>query len=173
MTQSVDIGELDSFASLGFPRSSHWLEQCSYGLIILIESIVHTAAMNGHAVETASHLIQNGVNAAKAVAHEPEMHDLDVSKLTVSLTKSPGKVPEPDSLEIWDMKTCTDHSTGSIRVFHPSRNATHTLTSHSGLFVWKLFVLGFLLIFSQWSRSHGPTMLGGMLPPLNHTVNSQ
>lgn len=65
--------------------------------------------MNGHAVETVEHLLENGVNAAKSLVHEPQMHDLDASKLTVTLTKSPGKVPEPDSLEIWDMKTCTDH----------------------------------------------------------------
>jgi branched-chain amino acid aminotransferase len=66
---------------------------------------------NGHAVETASHLIENGVTAAKAVVREqPAIHDLDASKLTVTLTKSPGKVPEPNSAEIWDMRTCTDHS---------------------------------------------------------------
>jgi branched-chain amino acid aminotransferase len=70
--------------------------------------------MNGHAVETASHLIANGINAAKAQVHEPEMHDLDVSKLMVTLTKSPGKVPEPDSPEIWDMKTATDHSISKL-----------------------------------------------------------
>ena len=54
--------------------------------------------MNGHAVETASHLIENGVKAAKAMAKEPEIHDLDASKLKITLTKGPGNpVPEPNS----------------------------------------------------------------------------
>ena len=68
--------------------------------------------INGHAhgVETASHLIENGVNGAKEMAREPAMHGLDASKVMVTITKSPGKVPEPDSGAIWDMKTCTDHS---------------------------------------------------------------
>jgi hypothetical protein len=66
---------------------------------------------NGHAVETASHLIENGVIAAKALVHEqPAIHDLDATKLKVTLTTSPRKVPEPNSAEVWDMKTCTDHS---------------------------------------------------------------
>jgi branched-chain amino acid aminotransferase len=63
--------------------------------------------MNGHAVETVEHLLQNGANATKA--HELEIHDLDASKLTVTLTKSPGKVPELDSKEVWSMKSNTDH----------------------------------------------------------------
>jgi branched-chain amino acid aminotransferase len=67
--------------------------------------------VNGHAVETASHLIENGVNAAKAMIQERRaIRDLDASKLTVTLTKSPGKIPEPNSVEVWDMKTATDHS---------------------------------------------------------------
>jgi len=66
--------------------------------------------VNGHAVETASHLIENGVIAAKSMAQEqPAIHDLDASGLTITLTKSPGKVPESNSTEVWDMKTCTDH----------------------------------------------------------------
>jgi hypothetical protein len=66
---------------------------------------------NGHAVEIASLLIENGVTAAKTRLHEqPEIHDLDASKLKVTRTNSPRKVPEPNSAEIWDMKTCTDHS---------------------------------------------------------------
>jgi branched-chain amino acid aminotransferase len=166
VTQLVDIGEVDSFASLGFPWSSYWLEQYSYGLIILIESIVHTAAMNGHAVETASHLIQNGVNAAKALVHEPEMHDLDVSKLTVSLTKSPGKVPEPDSLEIWDMKTCTDHSTGPISIFS-SQLEPHAHTYNSfwasclGIICFGIFADILTVVKVTWTDDvgwHAPTI---------------
>jgi branched-chain amino acid aminotransferase len=82
---------------------------------------MHTATMmngvnrhsNGHAngVETASHLIENGFTAAKEVQEQQAMQDLDVSKLKVTIMKSPGKVLKPDSVEIWDMKTCTDHST--------------------------------------------------------------
>jgi branched-chain amino acid aminotransferase len=74
--------------------------------------------VNGHAVETASHLVENGIHAAKAMIQEqPAIHDLDASKLTVTLTKTPGKVPEPNSEEIWDMKTCTDHSE-YLSIFH-------------------------------------------------------
>jgi branched-chain amino acid aminotransferase len=69
---------------------------------------------NGHVVETASHLFDNGVQAAKEVQEGPKMQDLDVSKLSVTITKSPGKVPEPDSVEMYDMKTCTDHSMGFL-----------------------------------------------------------
>lgn len=74
--------------------------------------------INGHAVETASHLFENGVQAAKEVQEGPKMQDLDASKLSVTITKSPGKVPEPDSREVWDMKTSTDHSTISQPFSH-------------------------------------------------------
>jgi branched-chain amino acid aminotransferase len=66
---------------------------------------------NGHAVETASHLFENGVRAAKEVQEGSKMQDLDASKLSVTITKSPGKVPELNSPEVWEMKTSTDHST--------------------------------------------------------------
>lgn len=64
---------------------------------------------NGHVVETASHLFENGVQAAKEVQEGPKMQDLDASKLSVTITMSPGKVPEPDSEEVHNMKTCSDH----------------------------------------------------------------
>jgi branched-chain amino acid aminotransferase len=66
--------------------------------------------MNGHAVETASHLIENDVRAAKEMAQHPAVHNLDASKLTITLTKSPSEVPAPRSIAIWEMKTPTVHS---------------------------------------------------------------
>jgi branched-chain amino acid aminotransferase len=71
---------------------------------------------NGHAVETAAHLFENGINAAKEVQEGSKMQDLDASKLSVTITKSPGKVPEQDSVEVHEMRTCTDHSTS---ISHP------------------------------------------------------
>lgn len=66
--------------------------------------------VNGHAVETDDHLFENGVQAAKDFVQKPAIQDLDASKLTITLTKNPGKVPEPNSAEVWAMKTAMDHS---------------------------------------------------------------
>ena len=67
--------------------------------------------MNGTKVETVNHLTENGVRSAEAMArNEPAVHELDASKLTVTRTTTPGNVPELDSKEVWEMKTCTDHS---------------------------------------------------------------
>jgi branched-chain amino acid aminotransferase len=66
--------------------------------------------MNGHAVESGSHLTQTGIESAKAIAlSTPQIHELDASKLTISPATSPREVPEPNSKEVFDMKTCTDH----------------------------------------------------------------
>jgi len=65
--------------------------------------------MNGHAVESANHLTESGIKAAKAKAREePAIHDIDASLLTITLSTTPRKVPEPNSIEVWDVKSCTD-----------------------------------------------------------------
>lgn len=67
--------------------------------------------MSDHPVETIDHLTEVGVKVAEATLHEePAIKDLDISKLTVTRTESPRNVPEPNSDEVWNMKTCTDHS---------------------------------------------------------------
>ncbi|KAG4432400.1 hypothetical protein IFR05_012110 [Cadophora sp. M221] len=66
--------------------------------------------MNGHAVESLTHLTDSGIDAAnKMVQDEPALKELDASKLTVTRTLSPREIPEVNSNEVWDMKTCTDH----------------------------------------------------------------
>ncbi|KUJ22360.1 branched-chain amino acid aminotransferase II [Mollisia scopiformis] len=66
--------------------------------------------MNGHAVESGSHLTQAGIEAAKAVAHdEPAIKELDASKLTITRATAPRDVPAANSKEATNMKTCTDH----------------------------------------------------------------
>lgn len=66
--------------------------------------------MNGHAVESGSHLTEVGMKALKATAlSEPAIQELDASKLTITPATAPRKVPEVNSQEIFDMKTCTDH----------------------------------------------------------------
>jgi branched-chain amino acid aminotransferase len=68
--------------------------------------------MNGHAIETMSRLTDSGV---KEMAHEEEsLHDIDASKLTVTLTSVERPVPEPNSAEVWGVKACTDHSKLSL-----------------------------------------------------------
>jgi branched-chain amino acid aminotransferase len=65
--------------------------------------------MNGHAVESANLLTESAIRAAKALAREePAIHDLDSSLLRITLTTTPRKVPEPNSIEVWDVKSCTD-----------------------------------------------------------------
>ena len=67
--------------------------------------------MSDHKVETIDHLTEVGVKVAETVLHdEPKIKDLDVSKLIITRTETPRKVPEPNSDEVWNMKTCTDHS---------------------------------------------------------------
>lgn len=66
--------------------------------------------MNRHAVESGSHLTQAGIEAAKTVAHEePAIKELDASKLKVTRATTLREVPEVNSKEVFDMKTCTDH----------------------------------------------------------------
>ncbi|CAL3964247.1 hypothetical protein PZA11_001654 [Diplocarpon coronariae] len=66
--------------------------------------------MSGHTVESLSHLTDSGVDAAKHAAEvEPAWKELDASKLTITKTSSPKDIPEVNSQEVWDMKTCTDH----------------------------------------------------------------
>lgn len=67
--------------------------------------------MNGHVVESLSHLTDSGVDAAKQAAEvEPAMKELDASKLTITRTTAPREIPGLNSEEVWAMKTCTDHS---------------------------------------------------------------
>ncbi|KAF4630131.1 hypothetical protein G7Y89_g8011 [Cudoniella acicularis] len=66
--------------------------------------------MNGHAVESVSHLTQTGIEASKKMAESSSsMHDLDASQLTVTLTQNPREVPGLNSAEVWSVKACTDH----------------------------------------------------------------
>ena len=67
-------------------------------------------SMNGHMngeVQEISDLMQSGINGAKSHAQEPKIHDLDVSKLRITHTTTPRKVPELDSAEVWGVKACT------------------------------------------------------------------
>ena len=67
--------------------------------------------MGAQAVETIDHLTEVGIKLAEATLQsEPALKDLDASKLTITRTDAPRKVPEPGSAEVWNMKTCTDHS---------------------------------------------------------------
>lgn len=80
--------------------------------------------MNGHAVETMSHLTDSGV---KEMAHEEDLlHDIDASKLTVTLSSTKRPVPEPNSAEVWSVKACTDHSKSSP---HQSSTVSGTIRS--------------------------------------------
>lgn len=66
--------------------------------------------MNGHAVESGSHLTQAGIEAAKTIAHEvTAIKELDASKVKITRATAPRDVPEVNSKEVFDMKTCTDH----------------------------------------------------------------
>ncbi|CZS94750.1 hypothetical protein WAI453_013426 [Rhynchosporium graminicola] len=66
--------------------------------------------MSGNAVESLVNLTDAGIEAAnQAVRDEPAVKELDASKVTLTRTESPRKVPEANSEEVWDMKTCTDH----------------------------------------------------------------
>ena len=56
--------------------------------------------MNGHAVESLTHLTDSGIDAAKKTVHdEPAMKELDASKLTIAKTSSPREIPEVNSHE--------------------------------------------------------------------------
>jgi hypothetical protein len=66
--------------------------------------------MNGHPVESGSHLTKSGVETAKAVAQDPVFKELNASSLTITKTTAPREPPEINSKEVWAMKTCTDHS---------------------------------------------------------------
>lgn len=61
-------------------------------------------------VETSSELMTSGINGAKAYAqYEPALQDLDSSKIHITRTTTPRKVPEINSAEVWSSKHCTDH----------------------------------------------------------------
>ena len=75
-------------------------------------------AVNGHAtsgpatgpVTTMSDLTDSGIKATKTMAREePSIQDLDASRLTITRTTTPRKVPELNSAEVWGVKACTDH----------------------------------------------------------------
>ena len=56
--------------------------------------------MNGHAVESLTHLTDAGIDAAnKTVQDEPALKELDASKVTVTKTLSPREIPEVNSNE--------------------------------------------------------------------------
>ena len=59
-------------------------------------------------VETVDHLTSIGVAKTEEVEHT--VKELDASKLTIELTKSPRTVPEPNSKETWSCRACSDHS---------------------------------------------------------------
>ncbi|KAL2065028.1 hypothetical protein VTL71DRAFT_4168 [Oculimacula yallundae] len=66
--------------------------------------------MSGHVVESLTHLTDSGIEAAnKTVQDEPALKELDASKITITRTTTPREIPEVNSNEVWDMKTCTDH----------------------------------------------------------------
>jgi len=102
--------------------------------------------MNGHAVETMSHLTDSGV---REVAHEEEsLHDIDASKLTVTLTTTERPVPAPNSAEVWGVKACTDHSELFVsRSIDQSLRGPQTSTS--------LRHLHFPVVKIKWTDDYG------------------
>ena len=61
-------------------------------------------------VQSFSELTASGIKHAEAHSHEiPAIQGLDASKLTITHTTAPRKVPELDSKEVWTFKECTDH----------------------------------------------------------------
>lgn len=64
--------------------------------------------MNGHAVETMSHLTASGVK--ENIAQEKLLHDIDASQSEVTVSGTSRPVPEPNSAEVWGSKACSDHS---------------------------------------------------------------
>ena len=74
----------------------------SIGIFILSDRNRHliVAIMNGHTVESLTHLTDSGIDAAKkTVQDEPGMKELDASKLTVTKTSNPREIPEVNSHE--------------------------------------------------------------------------
>jgi len=66
-------------------------------------------ASNGH-VQSMSELTESGIKHAEAHAREiSQIKELDASKLTITQTTTPRKVPNLDSKEVWSFKECTDH----------------------------------------------------------------
>ncbi len=65
--------------------------------------------MNGHVVESVNHLIEVGIDEASKARGKPSMHDLDASLLSITPTTTLRSVPEPNSKEVWAVKSCTDH----------------------------------------------------------------
>lgn len=66
--------------------------------------------MNGHAVQSMSSLRESGINdLKKGIQEDPAIQDLEASKLTITHTTTPRKVPELNSEEVWSVKACTDH----------------------------------------------------------------
>lgn len=61
-------------------------------------------------VQLSTDLLTSGINAAKAHAkEEPAIKELDASKLVITRTTTPRKVPELNSAEVWGVKACSDH----------------------------------------------------------------
>lgn len=57
-----------------------------------------------------SDLIQAGVDDLKTETKaDPNLHDLDASKLRTTLSTSPREVPELNSEGVWGVKQCSDH----------------------------------------------------------------
>lgn len=59
--------------------------------------------------ETVNHLTEVGVSVANASLEKPSIHDLDASLLKITKTEKLRPVPEPNSAEVWAVKSCTDH----------------------------------------------------------------
>lgn len=61
-------------------------------------------------VPSMSELIQAGVSDLKAETKaDPQLQDLDASKLRITQSTSPREVPEPNSEGVWSVKQCSDH----------------------------------------------------------------
>lgn len=61
-------------------------------------------------IQSISELTVSGIKHAEAHAKAiPAIKELDASKLTITRTTAPRKVPELDSKEVWSFKECTDH----------------------------------------------------------------
>jgi branched-chain amino acid aminotransferase len=57
-------------------------------------------------VETMSHLMESHIKDSSSA---PQLKDLDASHVTITKTSTLRPVPEPNSKEVWAVKSCTDH----------------------------------------------------------------
>lgn len=61
-------------------------------------------------IQSSNELIAAGIEDSIAHAkQDSSIQELDASKLRITKTTTLRKVPEPDSVEVWDVKSCTDH----------------------------------------------------------------